>query len=70
MKRFFSVDFVAISIGEITMVLEIKGFGLFAPYFGNALAVSSNIIGIVLTSLAVGYVIGGYFADKDNFKEI
>ena len=45
------------------MMLEILGFGTLAPYFGNSLLVNSNLIGLMLTSLAFGYRLGGKWGD-------
>lgn len=58
------MNFSIFIVGAITMIAEMLGFGIIAPHFGNALAVSSNIIGIVLLGLALGYFWGGKLADK------
>ena len=34
------------------MALEVIGLGMLAPYFGTALAVQTNVIGVVLASLS------------------
>lgn len=52
------------AVGAITMIVEMLGFGIIAPHFGIALVVSSNIIGIVLLGLALGYFLGGKLADR------
>ena len=46
------------------MAIEILGLGILSPYFGTALLVSSNVIGVVLFSAALGYIFGGRRADK------
>jgi MFS family permease len=57
---YYSVFIAAVAV----MALEIIGLGMLAPYFGTALIVQTNVIGIVLTSLAVGYRLGGARADR------
>ncbi|MFC1754139.1 spermidine synthase [Thermoproteota archaeon] len=46
------------------MVLEIMGSRLLAPVFGDSVFVWGSLIGIVMTSLALGYFIGGKMADR------
>ncbi len=62
MKRLiFGVIFIA---GWLIMSLEILGFRILAPYFGNSVYVSGTLIGLILTALAIGYYLGGFLADK------
>ncbi len=63
-------EIIAFMVGGATMALEILAFGIVAPHFGMALAVSSNIIGVVLAGLAVGYYFGGVWADKMPKQEL
>lgn len=51
-------------VGAATMALELLGFSIISPHFGNALAVSSNLISLVLLGLTLGYYYGGKRADK------
>lgn len=51
-------------VGALTMVLEIMGLSIIASTFGNALTVSSNVIGIILLGLSLGYYCGGKLADR------
>ena len=46
------------------MGVELTASRLLAPLFGTSLFVWTNIIGIVLISLSIGYFLGGRFADK------
>lgn len=55
---------VAFISGMSIMAMEISASRLLAPYFGTSLFVWTNIIGIVMASLAVGYYIGGKWADR------
>ncbi len=64
MKRIFL--YIAITIvGAVVMIFELVGSRIIAPQFGNAIYVWTNIIGVVLASLSLGYYLGGKYADKD-----
>jgi predicted membrane-bound spermidine synthase len=51
-------------VGFSTMSLEITGSRILAPYLGNSIVVWTSIIGIILTSLSVGYYKGGRLSDQ------
>ncbi len=63
MLRNFAIYYAAFASGAAIMALEVIGLGILAPYFGTALLVSTNVIGIVLISLAIGYRLGGIWVD-------
>ncbi|MBN1682707.1 fused MFS/spermidine synthase [Candidatus Bathyarchaeota archaeon] len=46
------------------MALELVGSRLLAPTFGDSIFVWGNLIGVVMTGLAIGYYYGGKIADK------
>ncbi len=48
------------------MVVELLGTRILAPYVGTSLYVWTSVIGVVLASLSIGYVIGGRIADSKN----
>lgn len=50
--------------GAATMVLELAGSRIVAPYFGTSLIVWTALIGIIMTSLCLGSWFGGSIADK------
>jgi len=50
--------------GATVLMLEILGTRVIAPYFGSSLYVWSSLISITILSLAIGYWLGGWIADK------
>lgn len=54
--------------GMAVTAIELTASRLVAPYFGASLFVWTNIIGVVLLALAVGYYVGGKLADRKDGK--
>ncbi len=54
----------ALVSGMAVTVVELAAARLIAPFFGASLFVWTNVIGIILVGLALGYRIGGRFADR------
>ncbi len=48
--------------GAATMVIELGAVRLLAPWFGTSSSVWTNVIGVVLAALALGYAIGARLA--------
>ncbi len=47
------------------MAVELSAARLIAPYFGTSTFVWTNIIGVIMFALAIGYYLGGKIADKN-----
>jgi len=56
--------FVVFVAGYLIMSLELLGFRLLAPYFGNSIYVWGSLIGLILAALSVGYYFGGWLVDE------
>lgn len=56
--------FSAFLSGLMVMAAELTASRLLASYFGSSLYVWTNLIGLVMLALAVGYSLGGRLADK------
>jgi spermidine synthase len=56
--------------GMAVTVIELAATRLLAPYFGASLFVWTNVIGIILVGLAIGYTVGGRLADKTRDARI
>jgi len=50
--------------GMCVMILEMAAVRAAAPYFGQSNYIWTNVIGVILASLAVGYFVGGRFIDR------
>ncbi len=50
--------------GAATMIIELAGSRMVAPFFGTSLIVWTALIGIIMTSLCLGNWFGGSIADK------
>lgn len=59
--KILSIVFVA---GLAVMAVEMTATRLLAPYFGSSLYVWTNVVAVVLISLALGYGGGGRLADR------
>ena len=49
--------------GASVMVIELLGTRLIAPFYGASLYVWSSLIAVTMIALAVGYFVGGHWAD-------
>lgn len=58
------LQFLVFVSGASVMVLEIVSARFFAPYIGTSIAVWTSVIGVIMTGLSAGYVLGGMLGDK------
>ena len=58
------LQFTSFFCGAATMILELTGSRLVAPFFGTSLIVWTALIGIIMTSLCIGNWSGGVLADR------
>ena len=58
------LQIISFLTGAATMILELAGSRLVAPFFGTSLIVWTALIGIIMTSLCFGNWLGGSVADR------
>lgn len=58
--RFLIINFI---VGAVELTLELTATRIAAPYIGLTIYVWTSVIGIILASLALGYLWGGRLAD-------
>ncbi len=63
LKRIYLL-LLAFFSGLTIMAVELSASRLIAPYFGTSTFVWTNIIGVIMLALAIGYYLGGKLADK------
>jgi spermidine synthase len=56
--------FTVFMTGAAVMVIELLGTRLIAPFYGASLYVWTSVISVTLIALALGYYIGGIWADR------
>src|SRR3989338_9824846 len=61
MRRYSITAFLT---GAAVMVAEIAAARAIAPHFGTSIIVWTNVIGILLVALALGYWMGGRMAER------
>lgn len=58
--------FVAGAAGACTMAVELAAVRLLAPWFGTSSRVWTNVIGVILLALSVGYLLGARLASSQR----
>ena len=66
--KFGKLEVAVFVAGFMVMFIEIAGVRAIAPYLGDTLYSWTDMIGVVLASIAVGYYFGGWLADKGPDK--
>src|SRR5688500_14771582 len=61
-RRAAPVLAVAAGAGASTMAIELAAVRLLAPWFGTSVRVWTNVIGVILLALAIGYLLGARWA--------
>jgi len=64
LKRVPFTEIVVFTCGAVMLSLEIIASRVLAPFFGSSVYVWGSLIGVFLTALSVGYVVGGRIADR------
>lgn len=60
------IFFIVFITGASVMVIELLGTRMIAPFYGTSLYVWSALISVTMIALAMGYYIGGYWADRSE----
>lgn len=69
MKK-YKLEITVFLCGALTMVLELIAARVLSPYVGSSNLIWTTIIGIMLTSMSIGYWIGGKIADKNKENDV
>ena len=69
MKK-YSLEITVFLSGALTMMLELIAARVLSPYVGSSNLIWTTIIGIMLTSMSIGYWFGGKIADKNKENDI
>lgn len=59
------IEIIVFACGAVLMVLELTGTRILAPVVGTSIYVWTGTISVILTSLSIGYFLGGKVADKN-----
>ncbi len=60
----YKIEITVFLCGALGMILELVAARVLSPYIGSSNLIWTTIIGIMLTSMSVGYWTGGKIADK------
>ena len=66
----YKLEITVFLSGALTMMLELIAARILSPYVGSSNLIWTTIIGIMLTSMSVGYWLGGKVADKNKENDI
>ena len=68
--RKYKLEITVFLSGALTMLLELIAARVLSPYVGSSNLIWTTIIGIMLTSMSIGYWLGGKIADKNKENDI
>lgn len=68
--RKYKLELTVFLSGALTMMLELIAARILSPYVGSSNLIWTTIIGIMLTSMSIGYWLGGKVADKNKDNDI
>ena len=63
MKK-YKIEITVFLCGALGMALELVAARVLSPYVGSSNLIWTTIIGVMLTSMSIGYWLGGKLADK------
>ena len=66
----YKLEITVFLSGALTMMLELIAARILSPYVGSSNLIWTTIIGIMLTSMSIGYWFGGKIADKNKDNNI
>lgn len=66
----YKLEITVFLSGALTMMLELIAARILSPYVGSSNLIWTTIIGIMLTSMSIGYWVGGKIADKNKENDI
>ncbi len=69
MKKYI-LEITVFICGAIGMVLELVAARVLSPYVGSSNLIWTTIIGVMLTSMSIGYWLGGKLADKRPERKV
>lgn len=67
MKK-YAIEITVFLCGAIGMILELVAARILSPYVGSSNLIWTTIIGVMLTSMSIGYWVGGKWADKNPHR--
>ena len=69
MKKYI-IKITVFLCGALGMALELVAARILSPYVGSSNLIWTTIIGIMLTSMSIGYWLGGKIVDKKEDKNL
>ncbi|WP_372367083.1 fused MFS/spermidine synthase [Candidatus Uabimicrobium sp. HlEnr_7] len=61
---------ISLICGCLVMVIELTSSRVLAPYYGNTIYCWTGVIGTVLFAMSLGYLIGGFLAEKQPREKL